>query len=296
MASVLEELFEQAATKCNEFADEVGEASGSIAGMLSHARQLDQALDSGVKEVRGALTALTERLEKAAREIGDAGEAAEEALNDAAGKAGDAKEELQQLSERADGGSTAVDEAGSKVSGDLGTKFQEAQQAFNRYGAEVSEFSQSTAQHVDATRGALQEFAEEIDDARDDLEAKKEGWLKALDSYTDAVVKEGKEAVEALAASLKAQADGMLQAGNDTVMEHNEAMEAVKTGFAEQAVEALGDALSPVADALQAVTEQAGRRRTELTAKAQAAVAKIEALVPEIGALAERLRQANDLV
>jgi ABC-type transporter Mla subunit MlaD len=296
MASEMEELLEQATTQCEAFSKNVGTASDAIDEILSHARQLDQAMDGGVREVRNALTALTERLEKAAGEIGDACDGAEDALSDASSKAGDAKDELQELSERADGGSTTVDEAAEKAGADLGSKYQEAQQAFNGYGAEVSAFSQSTAQHVEATKGALEEFAQEIDGARDDLEEKKEGWLKSLDSYTDAVVKEGKEAVEALAASLKAQAEGMLEAGNGTLLEHNEAMEAIKAGFAEQAVEALGDALSPVADALQAVTELASRRQGELTPRAQQSVSRIEALVPQLAALAERLRNANELV
>ena len=295
MSSTLEELFSQAATKCNELGDGVDAAGEEIARIVSHSRELDASVKSGAAEIRSGLRALTDRLERAESEIGDVAKGAEDALGSSIEEAGEARAALQQLSERGGNGSSELDATVERVSGSLTTSLQAASQAFNDYGEAVAGFSQSTAEHVGGTQRALEAFANEVDEARDDLEAKKEGWLKALDALTGTVSREAREAVEALAAGLNEQVTGMLEAGNGVILDHNEAMGALETGFAVDAVEALGDALSPVAEALSAVNNSVRSRQAELSQKVQATIARLEELAPEIGALSERLLRAKDL-
>jgi chromosome segregation ATPase len=289
------ELFQQAADRCTELNRDVSEAGTTIDTMVDRAGQLDQALDGNVKEVRSALQRLTERLEKAETDLVEAAQEAESAVDGAIGQTSDARQELQQLSTRGDQGTEAVDEAVGEAAPDLTSRLQTATEGVNEFGREVAGFSRSTADRVQATQAALAEFAGEIDDSRDELEQKKEEWLKALDSYTDAVARESRETVEALAAALKEQANGMLETGNGLVFDHNEAMEALAAGFGERAEGAIADALTPLSDALGAASALAEKRSGELSGKVRAAVDKVQALVPELNGLAARLRKADRL-
>jgi flagellar biosynthesis chaperone FliJ len=289
------ELFQQAADRCTELNRDVGEAGTTIESMVDRAGQLDQALDSNVKEVRNALQRLTERLEKAENDLVEAAQEAEAAVDGAIGQTADARKELEKLGTRGDQGTEAVDEAVGEAGPELGSRLQAATESFNEFGREVSDFSRATAEQVQATQKALKEFADEIDDSRDELEEKKEEWLKALDQYTTVVSRECGETVQALAAALKEQATGMLETGNSLVLDHNEAMEALSAGFGERAEGALAEALVPLSDALAAVSALAEKRSGELSAKVQTAVGKVQALVPELNGLAARLRKTDRL-
>lgn len=295
MSTLLEQLFEQATTKCNELGEDIDQASSAVDAILQNSQKLGERLENGAREVGSALKALTGRIEQAESELEDKAGEAEDALEDATGKAGDAREALQALSERADPGSTAVDEAAEQASEGLTSGMEAATQGFNDLGRKVSEFSQSTAQRVERMQANLDAFGKEVDDARDDLEQKKEAWLKALDGLTETVTRESRETVEALGAILKEQAGGMLEAGNGVVMDHNEAMDAMKTAFATQAVDALDAALSPVSEALQAIGVLAGTRSAELSERVRTAASRIEAIAPGIDQLSERLRKASAL-
>jgi len=116
---------------------------------------------------------------------------------------------------------------------------------------------------------AVSAFRTAIDAARTELAHKKEEWATAMSHLETHAHEQADAWVAGMHGLLARQATAMVEAANEVVQHHNDAMDTLRHRFIEQAPQELTSALEPLETALTGLKDEAASRQQALGARAQ---------------------------
>jgi DNA repair exonuclease SbcCD ATPase subunit len=294
MTAEINELFERAITHCGELTDAADSAMGAVDAMAGQAKELAERIEQEAKEARDHLRELVARLQSAEGAIEHARGDAQAALEALAGKAVGLKAEVEALVERVQSAAAQVEDQRRRLDDSLDAQVAAAQADFGELARLAEVLEQEAIRRLEETSRAVGALRTTIDAGRDELARKKDAWDTALRTLEAGASERAAAWVAGLQAVLHRQATAMVNAANVMVDRHNDAMDAIKREFAEEAPREVDASLEPLRTALGRLGEEAAARDDLLSARLEELRTALLAPAPDLQDLRAALQSAAE--
>lgn len=267
MTAEINALFEEGIARCGELTDAADEAMDGIDAVGEKARRTAEAVQREGDEARQHLRGLCDRLKGAGDAIDGARDDAAGALQGLAVRATDVKAHVGALLDRVKKAADGLDEQKSRIDDSLNARMATAQGDLTDLARQAQELEEEAGRRLDEADRALAQFRGTIEAARAELAHKQETWRDALDRLEDAAHRHAGAWVTSLQSLLQRQATAMVDAANEMVDRHNDAMGVIKQEFAEQAPQELAASVEPLEQALRGLAEDALARQQAIESR-----------------------------
>ena len=268
MTAEINELFEEGITRSRELADAADEAMNAIDALAKQAEQVAQKVEEEGREACQHMRELVSKLEHAEGEL-DAGRVeAEGALQALSGKAGDLKDEAGDLLQRVKSSLGELESRTSQLDGALDADMTTAQHDFQELAQETHDAEVHLQEQVQQAATAIAALRTAVEDAREELAHKQDAWSTAAQALEATVHEQTAAWAAGLQGLLERQAGAMVEMANSMVDDHNQAMEAIRHRFEDQAPQELTAALQPVEHALEHLGQSAAQHGQALISEA----------------------------
>ena len=290
--ALMNQLLEEAVTRSRELSDAADEALRAIDGMATEAEELAQRVDTETAGARQHLRELVSRLERSEAALEAAGQQAEGAQDGLSGKSAELATEAAGLRDRVTKSLAELDARHDHIEADLTARMTTAHDDARELAESAHAAQTSVEEDLEQVDQALFDFRAAIDTARSEFEEKQRAWRTAAnaletESYTHAGAWTG-----GLSDLLQRQSTVLVDAANSMIVEHNAAMDVVRSRFVEQAPKDLDEALAPLEVELGELGRSAASRAQALAADGARLAQWAETAVPVV----EGLRAALDVV
>jgi chromosome segregation ATPase len=284
--AVINELFEEAATRALELARQVDEAKASLEAVAGDAAQAADKVRGEGGDAHRELQELGAALQSAEAHLQSAVEAARGDLDGLRSRAGEVRDRVAQMLDNVARAAAELEAEKASLSGQLAQHLEEAvagsEQAVQRL-AQVQATAEKQLEAASAAVGELREASAAASQAAADGQRQ---VMEALDDLEAAAREQARAYVATLDGGLDSTASLRVDLGNQLLREHNEAVVAVRQGLTEEAAEATAAALEPLRSAIQALGALCAQGTEALPGRA----AEVLDRVREAQQAAERLR------
>jgi len=285
--ALLNQLVEDAVSRCGEIADEAGEAASVVDQLGRHLEALKQRLTQEAAGTHRQFQELATRLEQLEGELESRREQAQAGLDALTESAEQARGAASEVLEKVRDGLDGLQSVREQLQATLDGRAQSTQEELNALGERIERTQSALQERLQAASAAIAGLREAVTGAGEELAGSKERMAAAMDSLQS----DAKQEVEAYGAAVQEATSSMLQGLQDTanrmLRSHNQAVVALRKKFAEEAVERFEDAVEPLKATLVSLAELCAGEETalldrskEIMARAQQATALMEQVAP----------------
>jgi chromosome segregation ATPase len=296
MDPLINQLFEEAAGRAQELAEEATEAMHAVGTLAGEAASLKETVASQADEAHRRYQELAAEMEEAeARLQAAAGETSAGLDRLAAHAGGASRERVAALLASVHAGLDRLDELRGRVDAAFHEGMDAAGAGFEQLGGQVGQAAEALQRGSQDASEAISGFQQGAAAAEQEVEEARGELLDAVESASAAAAAQAEAVGEAMGASLAGARD-VLVAFRDGLLEaHNEVMVAARAKFTEEAPPAATSALQGVATAADALAGLCAGEQESLEGAAQQVIASVERSVAAAEGLVPVLQAASGL-
>jgi chromosome segregation ATPase len=279
----INDLFEQAATLCNDFAQEITEAGESVNEVKANAEKVSRKAAEGAAGLKKTIDAIEALMASCGDEMEQARQRADTSFDQLIQKASTTGTEIKSLVAAVTKGTTDLEDKKTELLAAVQKQRDAAAQDLEGRHEDLDALAKTAEETYQQAEKALDTFRQDAAKAQRELDAKMQEWQKAVDELALGAARGADEWVEHLEAMLKTSVGAMIKEGNEAVVKHNGSMTALKNAYITTApqemdtsLEALVEQLNAVVDAVEACKAALPAKATEITTRVNTLVQLIE--------------------
>ena len=281
--TLLNDLLEEAITRCHELGEESVEASQEAASLTQAAHDLKQETERHLQETRQRYEALERRMAEAEAERAEIGDEVSAALEKAREQAGEVEQHVADLLEAAGQSLHAMQEQRDRLRERFAERILETQQTVSRLLEQVEDLEAAAGQGVQQVHQACARLAQQVRETREQLQQSRSVW-----NYTAGRMRG--DLHDAVAQLARRQVHTLSRHGArvDTVKrrlaeEHNKAVAALMEALTEDSLDEMGARLQPLFDAAERIEEDWGAATGALDDEYRAVAESVNEVADELG-------------
>jgi DNA repair exonuclease SbcCD ATPase subunit len=253
--TLLNDLLEEAITRCHDLAEESVEAGQEAASLVQTAHDLKEETEGHLQETRQRYEALERKLAEARAERAEIGEGVSAALEKAREQAGEVEQHAADLLEAARHSLDAMQEQRDRLRERFAERIVETQQTVGRLLEQLEDLEAAAGQGVQQAHQACVRLAQQVSETREQLQHRRSLWtlaaLHVRSDLHDAVAQLARRQAHTLSlhgARVEAVKRRLAE-------EHNKAVAALMEALTEDSLDEMGARLQPLFDAAERVED-----------------------------------------
>lgn len=293
--AILNELLEDAVTRCAEFSEQSLELRAAVDELTGRAEDLERSVASRTDEVVRQLQTLAERLEAAEGALASASDQAKAGLDGLASRSSEVQGDVDGLLARTH---AAVEELAARrlaLAQSLEDEVEGAGEEVERFAARVRETADALDAGLEEAQAGLQRFGEAVDAAREDWTARREALESALADLEERAAEQVRTYVETVDGTLQSQTDALASVANDGLVAPHQQATAALDGLVESTVASLSAGADPLQDALRALAEVCREQQDALGSHTEGILRQVEDTMGLLERVAPAVQSADRL-
>jgi uncharacterized phage infection (PIP) family protein YhgE len=291
----INDLFEQAAALCDDFAKEITEAQESVNEVKENAEKVSQKASEGVAGLKKTLDAIEALMDTCGGELEQARQRADTGLDELIEKASKTGDEMKSLVAAVVKGTTDLETKKTELLASVQKQREVAAQDLEGRHQDLDALAKTAQETYQQAETALATFRQNADQAQRDLDAKMQEWQKAVDELALGAARGADEWVDHLESLLKTSVGAMIKEGNEAVVKHNASMTALKNAYITTAPQEMDTSLEALVEQLNAVVDAVDACKAALPAKATEIATRVNTLVQLIDEANTAMNDADRL-
>jgi ABC-type transporter Mla subunit MlaD len=287
--AILNQLFEDAITRCTEFSEQSLELRAAVDELGGRAQELEGNVSSRTEDVLKHLQSLAERLEAAQDALSTAGDQAKAGLDALASRAGEVKSDAESLLSRIHAGIEELGARRQELADALESEVEGAGEEVEKFAEQADAVESALDAALDQAQATIERFGDAIEAAREEWVARRESVETALADLEERAAAQVREYVETVDEVLQSQGTVLSTLVNEgLVAPHQSAMEALE-GLVKGAADGIKSDAEPLVQALRALgevcrdqQEALGQQADEILKQVEQTVGVLERVTPVV--------------
>jgi DNA repair exonuclease SbcCD ATPase subunit len=291
----INDLFEQAATLCNDFAQEITEAVESVNEVKANAEKVSRQAAEGAAGLKKTIDAIEALMASCGEEMEQARQRADTGFDELIEKASTTGAEIKSLVAAVAKGTTDLEATKTELLASVQKQREAAAQDLEGRHEDLDHLAKTAQETYQQAETALATFRQDAAKAEQELDAKMREWQKAVDELALGAARGADDWVEHLEGLLKTSVGAMIKEGNEAVVKHNASMTALKNAYLTAAPGATDTSLEALVEQLNAVVDAVEACKAALPAKATEIATRVNTLVQLIDQANTAMNDADRL-
>lgn len=291
----LNELLEEAATRCGALSDELSDTAAGVRAMADRATGLWDTASGRAEEARRRIRDLSTRLDAVEDGLEKARGEAVGHLDGLGARAVSVRDEVRGLLDQVRAGLDELETHRAEVQDDVDSRMQAAAEDFDQVSVRVRDVGQAVEARLQQGAQAIAELRAAVEAARAETLQRAQTWTEAADALEAAAQEQARRWTAALQGVLADQTTAMVDMANRMLTRHNEVMEELKQAFTADAATRLAATVEPLRERLERLGEVAESRRGDLSARAEESLQRVRAALPLLDELKAAFESSSRL-